>query len=84
MKTLSVAELPKGMDPVLEKVCKQDEALLVTRKNGDGAVILPLAEYRSMKETLYLKSSPENIALLDQSIRQLREGKVQERDLIDP
>ena len=47
-------------------------------------VIVPLAEYESMKETEYLLRSPSNAAALRRSMAELEEGDTAERDLIDP
>jgi antitoxin YefM len=57
--------------------------ILVTRQGHDPVVLLAQAEYDSMVETLYLKSSPRNAARIDASIAELNAGKGIERDLIN-
>jgi antitoxin YefM len=57
--------------------------ILVTRQGHDPVVLMAQADYESIMETLYLKSSPTNAARLDESIAQLNAGKGTERDLCD-
>jgi Antitoxin Phd_YefM, type II toxin-antitoxin system len=56
----------------------------LTRSGHEPVVIVPLAEYESMKETEYLLRNPSNAAALRRSIAELVRGDVHERDLIDP
>jgi antitoxin YefM len=57
--------------------------ILVTRQGHEPVVLMAQADYDSMMETLYLKSSPTNAARLDASIAELDAGKGIERDLIN-
>ena len=54
-----------------------------TSQNGDPVVMLSLADYNSMMETMHLVSSPSNAKRLSESIAQHRAGKAKERGLID-
>jgi len=46
-------------------------------------VVMSLASFNSLMETVHLLSSPENAAHLNRSIQQYREGNVLERELAD-
>jgi antitoxin YefM len=46
-------------------------------------VIVPLDDYESWKETLYLLSDPANADHLRRSIAEAETGKVQERELFE-
>jgi antitoxin YefM len=46
-------------------------------------VFLPLDEYHSWKETLYLLSNPANAEHLRRSIAEAEAGKVMERELLE-
>jgi antitoxin YefM len=46
-------------------------------------VIVPLDEYDSWMETLYLLSNPANADHLRRSIAEAEAGKVQERELLE-
>ncbi|MGH3273158.1 MAG: type II toxin-antitoxin system Phd/YefM family antitoxin [Streptosporangiaceae bacterium] len=52
----------------------------MTRPGGENVVMLPQREYESMRETLYLMSSPANRRRISRSIKQLdgRCGQVRE------
>ncbi|MFO7884799.1 MAG: type II toxin-antitoxin system Phd/YefM family antitoxin [Desulfobacteraceae bacterium] len=56
---------------------------IITRRDSEDAVVMSLETFNSFMETVYLLRSPANAAHLTKSIDQFRNGKVQERDLID-
>jgi antitoxin YefM len=45
---------------------------------------MPLEEFNSWQETLYLLSNPANAEHLLESIAQAKMGKTQKRELIEP
>ena len=57
--------------------------ILVTRQGHEPAVRLAQADYDSIMETLYLKSSPANAARLDASIARFEAGEGVEKTLAD-
>ena len=73
------AELKKFLDSVED----HNETLIIKRKTGKGAVVLSLDEYNSIMETLHLLSSRSNADRLYESMKQMKEGKASERDLIE-
>ena len=82
MNILTFSEARASLKSVMDDVCKDHAPTVVTRVNGEHVVMLSLADYNSMEETMYLLSSPNNAARLMQSIAQLNAGKVSRRDLI--
>ena len=66
----------------MDDVCKDHNPTLITRVNGEHVVMLSLADFNSMEETMYLLSSPKNADRLMESIAQLKAGRVQTRELI--
>ncbi|MDQ6972168.1 MAG: type II toxin-antitoxin system prevent-host-death family antitoxin [Mariprofundaceae bacterium] len=67
----------------LDKVNENHTPVLVTRQNGDPAVVLSLDDFKSYEETAYLMSSTKNTQRLSQSIEQLESGKGAEKGLIE-
>ncbi|GEM_PF-3601319 len=61
----------------------EEETLIVQTRLGQQLVILPLKEFKSWQETLYLLSNPVNAARLNQSIAEAQQGKTTERGLIE-
>lgn len=84
MRTVNFTQLRQNLAAELDNVINNAEEVVVTRSGHEPVVIVPLAEYESMKETEYLLRSPSNAAALRRSIAELERGDLRERDLIDP
>jgi antitoxin YefM len=84
MRTVNFTQLRQNLAGELDSVIDDAEEVVVTRSGHEPVVIVPLAEYESMKETEYLLRNPGNAAALRRSIAELERGDATERDLIDP
>lgn len=84
MRTMNFTQLRQNLAAALDSVTNDAEEVVVTRSGHEPVVIVPLAEYESMKETDYLLRNPGNAAALRRSIAELEQGDVHERTLIDP
>jgi antitoxin YefM len=84
MRTVNLTQLRRNLAAELDSVINDAEEVVVTRSGHEPVVIVPLAEYESMKETEYLLGNPNNAAALRRSIAELEQGDVHERKLIDP
>jgi antitoxin YefM len=84
MRTVNFTQLRQNLAAELDSVTDDAEELVVTRSGHEPVVIVPLAEYESMKETEYLLRSPGNAEALRRSIAELDRGEGVERALIDP
>jgi antitoxin YefM len=84
MRTVNFTQLRQNLAAELDSVTDDAEELVVTRSGHEPVVIVPLAEYESMKETEYLLRSPVNAEALRRSIAELNRGEGVERALIDP
>ncbi|WBB93805.1 type II toxin-antitoxin system prevent-host-death family antitoxin [Verrucosispora sp. WMMC514] len=84
MRTVNFTQLRQNLAAELDSVINDAEEVVVTRSGHKPVVIVPLAEYESMKETEYLLRNPANAAALRRSIAELDEGDTAERDLVDP
>jgi len=80
--TWKEAELNLGQ--LFERVIADAEPTIVITESGERVVLLPLDEYNSWKETLYLLSNPANAEHLRRSIAEAQAGKAQERALCSP
>ena len=83
MRTMSYSESRARYAEVLDAVINDREEIVITRSGHDPVVIVPLDEYESMKETLYLFRSPANARRLIKSIEELESGGGVVRDLIE-
>jgi antitoxin YefM len=84
MKTMSATELRGNLAAALDSVENDAEELVITRAGHEPLVVVSLAEYASLRETDYLLRSPANADHLRQSLREYREGRTQNRELIAP
>jgi antitoxin YefM len=69
---------------VMDQVVDDRTPVVVTRKRGEAVVMVSLADWNAMEETLHLMSQPANAQRLTEAIRQLEAGGGSEHDLIEP
>jgi antitoxin YefM len=84
MKVMSMSESRANYAATLDSVINDQEEVVITRPGGEDVVMIPLREYESMRETLYLMSSPVNRQRISRSIEQLNRGSGQVHELMDP
>jgi antitoxin YefM len=78
MGYVSYSELRQNLKKHLDSVCENRAPLVVTRQSGEPVVMLSLAEYESLEETLHLLRSPVNADRLLRSIKEADEGSLVE------
>jgi len=83
METMSYTTFRNHLASALDKVNANHTPVLVTRQNGDPAVVLSLDDFKSYEETAYLMSSIKNAQRLSQAIEQLESDKGAEKGLIE-
>lgn len=83
MQVVSMTEARNNFKAIFDAVFLNNEEVIIHRKGRENVVVIPFDEYNSMKETNYLLSNPNNAKHLHESIKQLREGKAVERELIE-
>ena len=83
MRTVSFTDARNGLKPFLDGVTGDADVAIITRRDGEDAVVMSLDYYNSLIETVYLLKSPANARHLSDSSEQVRAGKVAERDTVD-
>lgn len=83
MKVVSYSEARNNLKSVLDQVADDASETIIHRREGQDAVVMSLASYNSLMETLHLLSSPANAKHLNDSIEQIRAGQTVERELLD-
>ncbi|MDG4820609.1 type II toxin-antitoxin system prevent-host-death family antitoxin [Asanoa sp. WMMD1127] len=71
VRAVTVAQLRRNLSAEVDRVIATAEEVVVTRSGGEAVVIVPLAEWASLKETEYLLRNPGNAAALRRSMREL-------------
>lgn len=84
MQAITISQAQQNLAGVIANVVADAEPVIICTDSGQQVVCLPLDEFNSWKETLYLLASPANAHRLRQSISQAQVGAVQARELVDP
>jgi antitoxin YefM len=83
MDALTIAEAKENLEQLIAQVLADSEPAVLCTENGEKVVLLPLDEFNSWKETIYLLGNPANAAHLRKSIAEARVGDVEEKTLVD-
>jgi len=83
MLAANYTEFRTGLKGYLDAVEENNETLIIKRNSGKGTVMISLAEYNSLMETVHLLSSKKNAARLLESIDQMNTGKVVRKKSIE-
>jgi len=81
MQVLTFSQARADLKQTMDEICADHEPVVVTRQRGEPVVMLSLADYRGLEETIHLLSSPKNASRLKSSIDQLKNGKAFFKDL---
>lgn len=76
MEVVNYTEFRRNLAKNLDMVSDDAETVIVSRTKGKNVVVMGLAEYNSIMETLHLLSTSANRKRLEESIDQLNAGKV--------
>lgn len=80
MNAVTVSEAKRNLEHLIEQVIADAEPTIVVTESGQQVVFLPLDEYNTWKETLYLLSNPANAQHLRASIAQAQAGQTIEHE----
>jgi antitoxin YefM len=83
MKAIQYSKARQNLAKIMDKVCDEHEPLIITRKAEKMVVMMSLADFYSIEETAYLLRNPTNANHLRKSIKQFKQGKYQEHELIE-
>jgi antitoxin YefM len=84
MAHVSYSELRNNLASYMDEVCNNRAPLFVTRQNARSVVLMSEDDYEGLIETVHLLKSPANAARLLRSIKDADEGKLTEREIIEP
>ncbi|RJG16978.1 type II toxin-antitoxin system Phd/YefM family antitoxin [Massilia cavernae] len=82
MNIMTFSEARAELKSVMDNVCNDHTPTVITRVNGEHVVMLSLADFNSIQETLHLLGSAKNASRLLKSVAQIKAGKAQARELI--
>jgi len=82
MKAINYTDLRLNLKKWLDLVVDDVEELIIKRKDNKDIVLVSLDEYNSLKETSYLLTGKNRDVLL-KSLREAKNGQLEEHNLID-
>ena len=83
MQVVSMTEARNNFKAIFDAVYNDNDEVIIHRKGKENVVVIPFSEYNSIKVTNYLLSNKNNAKNLQESIKQLREGKVIQKELVE-
>jgi len=83
MQAVTLKEAERNLPRLVEQILADAEPRIVVTDKGDQVVVMPLDEFNSWKETLYLLANPANAAHLRRSIAEAESGQAVKRELIE-
>lgn len=74
MRIISFMEARTGLKSVPDQVVNDADCTIITHRDSEDAIVMPLDFYNSLLETLYLLKSPANAEHLRTSVEQYLTG----------
>ena len=81
MDAMTYTTVRANLASIMDRVCDDHEALIITRNGDQAVVMLSLEDYNALEETAYLLRPPANAKRLLSATAQLNTGKGVEREL---
>ena len=81
MDAITYSAARANLASMMDRICNDHEALIITRNGEQAVVMLSLEDYNALEETAYLLRSPSNVKRLLSATAQLNAGKGVEREL---
>ncbi len=83
MHAITYTTVRANLASVMDRVCDDHEALIITRNGEQSVVMLSLEDYKTLEETSYLLRTPANARRLLAAVTQLAANNGLERALIE-
>jgi antitoxin YefM len=77
MKTFSLEYTKQHLDRLCDIAVQSEEGIVIKRSQKASVALISLAELNSLKETLYLLSSPANAKRIFEALEEARSGTIQ-------
>lgn len=84
MDSISYSDFRSKLASLMDKVSEDHKPLLITRRNGEPAVLMSLEDFQSYDETAYLMASPKNAKRLNQAITDIEKGVIEQYPIQEP
>ncbi len=75
MKTLSLSEAKMKLSGIIEDVSATDEEVIITKNGRPAAVLISPDEFKSMKETIAIRSDSELMDEIKKGLNAFKKNK---------
>jgi antitoxin YefM len=83
MKVLSYSDTRANLKDVMDRVVEDRSPVVITRQKAESVVMVSLADWNAMEETLHLLSTARNAERLRAAVDELDAGRGTKRALIE-
>jgi antitoxin YefM len=83
MDVISYTDTRERLKDVMDRVVENHEPVVISRQKAESVVMVSLADWHAIEETMHLLSSSSNARRLKSSIDELNAGSGTERQLIE-
>ncbi len=81
MQAVTLKDAKRNLARLVQQVLADAEPRIVVTDKGEQVVVMPLDEFNSWKETLYLLANPANASHLRRSMAEAESGQAEPREL---
>ena len=83
MQAVTLKDAKRNLSRLVDQVLADAEPRIVVSDSGQQVVVMPLDEFNSWKETLYLLGNPANAAHLRRSVAEVESGLAAKHELTE-
>jgi len=84
MDVISYSDTRAHLKDVMDRVVADRTPVVISRQKAESVVMISLADWNAIEESMHLLSTAKNRARLLTAIGELDDGNASERDLIAP
>jgi antitoxin YefM len=83
MEVINYSDTRERLKEVMDRVVADHQPVVISRQKAESVVMVSLADWHAIEETLHLLSTPANAMRLQSAIEELDAGRGTERQLIE-
>jgi antitoxin YefM len=81
MDAITYTQARQNFTATMNKICEDHTPIIITRQNEAPVVMMSLADYNAIEETIYLMRSPSNAMRLRKAMMAIEEKNFIKKEL---